>query len=114
MNRTTISAILLGIVLLLGASIYFSDTAMPFDRSNAGMEVMREHMDGDEHAEDEHAVPEHSDALKSYEISPSEVVNKVRSNEDIVLLDVRTIEEYEEIHLENAVLLPVQELSQEV
>jgi rhodanese-related sulfurtransferase len=36
----------------------------------------------------------------------------VLDEDDVVLLDVRTKEEYEEVHLENAVLLPVQELSQ--
>ena len=58
-------------------------------------------------------VAEHADDLESFEISPGEVVKKVRSGADVILLDVRTKEEYEEIHLENAVLLPVQELSQD-
>lgn len=48
-----------------------------------------------------------------YEIYPGDVVKKIQNNEPIVLLDVRTPEEYEEIHLKNAILLPVQELSQE-
>lgn len=56
---------------------------------------------------------EHNDNLAPHEISPSDVVKKVQSNEDFVLLDVRTFEEYEEIHLKDALLLPVQELSQE-
>jgi rhodanese-related sulfurtransferase len=56
---------------------------------------------------------EHNDDLAPHEISPSDVVKKVRSKEDVVLLDVRTLEEYEEVHLEDALLLPVQELSQE-
>lgn len=56
---------------------------------------------------------DHQDTLASYEISPGDVVKKIKDNEDIILLDVRTPEEYEEIHLENAVLLPVQELSQQ-
>ena len=56
---------------------------------------------------------EHDDPVASYEIYPSDVVKKIQNNEPIVLLDVRTPEEYEEIHLKNALLLPVQELSQE-
>jgi len=54
---------------------------------------------------------EHADELAGYEIAPAEVVAKVEKNEDIVLLDVRTPEEYAEIHLEGAELLPVQQLS---
>lgn len=58
-------------------------------------------------------VLDHQDeAVESFEIYPGEVVKKIMENEDIVLLDVRTIEEYGEVHLENALLLPVQELSQ--
>ncbi len=56
---------------------------------------------------------EHTDSLKSFEISPSEVVRKKQAGSDAILLDVRTLEEYEEIHLEDAVLLPVQEMTQE-
>ena len=58
----------------------------------------------DEHHEDE--------MVEHYEIYPGSVVEKIEGNEDVVLLDVRTPEEYEEIHLENALLLPVEELSQ--
>jgi rhodanese-related sulfurtransferase len=47
-----------------------------------------------------------------HEIYPGDLVEKIEGKEDIVLLDVRTLEEYEELHLENALLLPVQELSQ--
>jgi len=113
MNQKTISVLVIGVALLIGASVYFSDMTMPFGRGDVGMEEMREHVDGDEHAEDEHAVPEHNDDLAPHEISPGDVVKKVQSNEDIILLDVRTLEEYEEVHLEDALLLPVQELSQE-
>jgi rhodanese-related sulfurtransferase len=58
-------------------------------------------------------VVEHTDSLKSFEISPSEVVRKKQSGSEAVLLDVRTLEEYEEIHLKDAILLPVQEMTQE-
>lgn len=56
---------------------------------------------------------EHGDKLESYEIAPATAVSRVQSDADVVLLDVRTLEEYEEIHLANALLLPVQELSAE-
>lgn len=52
-------------------------------------------------------------AVAAYEISPSDVVKKIQNNENIILLDVRTPEEYKQVHLENALLLPVQELSQQ-
>lgn len=54
----------------------------------------------------------HNDSLQPYEISPGEVVNKIKEGNDVILLDVRTAKEYQEIHLENALLLPVQDLSQ--
>lgn len=113
MNQKTINVLVIGTVLLIGVSIYSFDITIPFDRGDVRVEEMREHMQGDEHPEDEHTVPEHNDALRSYEISPGDVVKKVQSNEDIILLDVRTLEEYEEVHLEDALLLPVQNLSQE-
>ena len=85
---------------------------MPFGMEGMDDE-MAEHIAGDEHAEEEHSAPEHSDSLRDFEISPAEVVRKVQGGEDVILLDVRTPEEYEEVHLENALLLPVQNLSQE-
>ena len=62
----------------------------------------------------ENVSEEHADGtVAPYEIYPTDVVKKIENGEPIVLLDVRTPEEYEEIHLKNALLLPVQELSQE-
>jgi len=59
-------------------------------------------------------VDDHSDSgAKEHEIYPGDVVKKIQNGEDIILLDVRTPEEYAEVHLENALLLPVQELSEE-
>lgn len=93
MNQTIIIVLAIGILALVGVGFYFSNSTMMSD----GMDEMREH----------------NDNLAPHEISPSDVVKKVQSNEDFVLLDVRTFEEYEEIHLKDALLLPVQELSQE-
>ena len=69
----------------------------------------------DELAEATHVETEHhdDDSVASHEIYPGDLVTKIKNNEDVILLDVRTLEEYEEIHLENALLLPVQELSQQ-
>ena len=60
---------------------------------------------------DDNSYDGHSDTIKDFEIAPAEVVKKIKSDEDIILLDVRTPEEYAEIHLENALLLTVGELS---
>jgi len=60
---------------------------------------------GGEHHED--------DRVKSHEIYPGDVAEKIKNNENIILLDVRTPEEYEEIHIKGALLLPVQEMSQQ-
>lgn len=113
MNITTFGAILVGVTLLILGSFYFMPITVPFGMWGMSDE-MAEHMDGDEHDEYEHGnVREHNDNIATHEISPSDVVKKVRADEDVILLDVRTLEEYEEVHLENALLLPVQELSQE-
>jgi len=55
---------------------------------------------------------EHMDNLETYEISPSNIANKIKNKENIILLDVRTSAEYEESHLQNAILLPVQNLNE--
>lgn len=49
--------------------------------------------------------------VNEYEICPEHAINKIKNNEDIILLDVRTPEEYEEKHLKDALLLPIKELS---
>lgn len=103
MNKLTIVAFAIGILALVVAGLYFGSSAM---MSGGGMEEAREHTDEEE-------IREHNDDLSSYEISPGDVVKKIRSNDNVILLDVRTLEEYAEVHLENALLLPVQELSQE-
>jgi len=93
MNQKTISILVAGAVLLVGGLVFFSsNTSEPSEAS---------------------AAREHTDDLAPHEISPGEVVKKVQGGEDVILLDVRTPEEYEEIHLEGALLLPVQELSEE-
>lgn len=80
------------LVVIIGIGYFFA--------MNAGNKNMM--MDEESH-EDE--------IVESYEIYPGDVVEKIKGGEDIILLDVRTLEEYKEIHLENALLLPVQELS---
>lgn len=55
---------------------------------------------------------EEKDSVASYEIYPGKVSDKIENGEDIILLDVRTPEEHEEIHLENSLLLPVGQMSQ--
>ena len=44
------------------------------------------------------------------EISPEEAKKRLDSDEDIILLDVRTQEEYEEKHIPGSILIPVDEL----
>lgn len=92
--NTKIIAGILGLGLVFGLTWYVMN----------GEEVT-EHATAEEHHED--------DAVKGYEIYPGDVAEKIAMNEDVILLDVRTSEEYEEIHLENALLLPVQVLSQQ-
>ncbi|MBU4536765.1 rhodanese-like domain-containing protein [Patescibacteria group bacterium] len=46
-------------------------------------------------------------------ITSQQLKEKMKSKEDFILLDVRTPEEFELGHLRDAVLLPLQEISQE-
>ena len=66
-----------------------------------------------ESSHEEEAEHHDDDRVEPYEIYPGDVAEKIKNNEDIILLDVRTPEEYETVHLENALLLPVQELLQQ-
>lgn len=91
MNTNTIVLILIGILAIIGVGYFFT------------IDTNRTAMMDQEHHEDE--------MVESYEIYPGDVADKIKNKEDIILLDVRTPEEYEEVHLENALLLPVQELS---
>lgn len=63
---------------------------------------------------DDNMTRHHDDnPVEPYEIYPGDVAEMMTSNKDITLLDVRTQEEYEERHLRGAILLPIQQLSQQ-
>ncbi|MCK5567180.1 MAG: rhodanese-like domain-containing protein [Actinomycetia bacterium] len=47
-------------------------------------------------------------------ISPAEVYEIITNNEDYIILDVRTQEEYSEGHLDKALLIPVDELEERI
>ena len=47
-------------------------------------------------------------------ISSEELLEKLKSKQKPFLLDVRTHEEYEKAHLENAKLIPIQEFTERV
>ena len=93
MNTKIITGIL-GLGLVLGLTWYVMNE-----------EEVTEHATAEEHHDD--------DIVKDYEIYPGDVAEKITAKEDVILLDVRTLEEYQEIHLENSLLLPVQVLSQQ-
>lgn len=90
MNAKTITIIIAAVAILGISYLFNTNTNNPDVASN-------------EHHEDE--------MIENYEIYPGDVAKKIKKGEDIVLLDVRTPKEYEEVHLKNALLLPVQELS---
>lgn len=51
-------------------------------------------------------------AITTYKkISAEDAKKIIDSEEDVIILDVRTLEEYNEGHIENALLLPVNEIS---
>ena len=47
-------------------------------------------------------------------MSPEEAKSKLRENNDIILLDIRTKEEYDEKHIPNCILIPLDNLNNEV
>lgn len=96
MNTKLIFGALLIVVIAFG--IWFTSN------QNQSSEIQQLTTISEGHHEDEET--------KDYEIYPGDVADKIADGEDIILLDVRTLEEYEAVHLENALLLPVQELSQ--
>lgn len=113
MNETNPLTIILIAILILILGFFFMNNVMHAgihwghnhddDHNEGGMMGMMDDHDN----EDGH----HDGEVKDFEIYPSDVSEKIENKEDIVLLDVRTPEEYAEIHLENALLLPVGELS---
>ncbi len=53
-------------------------------------------------------------ASKATVISPQEAKRRLSSGDTVVLLDVRTPQEYEQIHIPNSISLPLDCLKQEV
>lgn len=99
-NQNTVLIVLT--VLILGAIVFYATTDrwhMSWDEADEMHDEMMGHHDDDE--------------VEPYEIYPGDVAEMMENGKDIVLLDVRTPEEYEEIHLKGATLLPVQQLSQQ-
>ncbi|HOJ76672.1 MAG TPA: rhodanese-like domain-containing protein [Bacillota bacterium] len=52
--------------------------------------------------------------VKSYRISPAEAKVRMSNEPDIILLDVRTIEEHQAKHIPRSMLIPVDVLEKEV
>ena len=49
-----------------------------------------------------------------HEISPQELENKLNQNQPLVLIDVREPSEYELVHIEDAILIPLNDLPQKI
>lgn len=98
MNNSKLLTTLLIISLVIILGFFFLNNVI-----HAGFHIGHNH--------DVHTDGDHADNTKVHEVSPGVVVEKIKENKDIILLDVRTPEEYTEIHLENSLLLPVGELS---
>jgi len=52
--------------------------------------------------------------VREVNVNVSEARQMIESNPNLVILDVRTLEEYESGHIENAVLIPVSELEERI
>lgn len=94
MNKKSIITAFAIVIIIIGIGYLFNRTT---DNNYAIL--------GEDHRNDER--------VESYEIYPGDVAEKIKNNEDFVLLDVRTPEEYKKNHLKNSILLPIQELSQD-
>ena len=92
MNKNSILSIVFVIFLGLGAYFVFQSKEV----CEAG---------GNDKCEDEQ--------VAFYEIHPGDLVEKLQNGEEVVLLDVRTEEEYAENRLAGAILVPLQKLSVE-
>lgn len=96
MNKTISALLFVAVLLLVGGGVYYMY-----------MNVLQP---VSEHEEEE--VSTHADNLNANEISPSQTVQRMQSADPVILLDVRTKEEYETLHLQDALLLPVSDISQ--
>ncbi len=93
MNKIISSTLFAGVLLLAGGDFYYLQTQKPLPDSVT-------------------EVPEHADALAVNELSPAQVIQRIQSGDPVVLLDVRTAEAYEVLHLQGALLLPISDISQ--
>ena len=93
MNKVNIATLVIGLTLLV--FLYYA--------------VNNRDTTGDTVAE----TNQKTEVVNEAEIQPSEVAIKINNNEDIVLLDVRTPAEFEQIHIKDSLLLPLQVLSPE-
>lgn len=102
MNNSNSFTMLLIVVLVIILGFFLFNNAM-----HIGFHVGHDHNE----QEEGHMMDNHFDDVSAHEISPGVVVEKIQNKEDFLILDVRTPEEYAEIHIENSLLLPVGELS---
>jgi rhodanese-related sulfurtransferase len=72
--------------------------------------ALEEEQDEPEDSVDTTQDEEVSQSAQIMDISPAEVFQIIKNDEDYLIVDVRTKEEYDSGHLEGALLLPVQEL----
>lgn len=90
--------VILLLAVLLGAAVFSACSTKPQqDISQSPAEIVQ---------------PEQSPAevVQPESISPEEAYKRLESEEDIILLDVRTQGEYEEQHIPGSILIPVNDL----
>ncbi len=112
--NTTKAVIGLVVVAIIVAALFLllKNNDTPNTQATGTENVSRHIADKPENQATEIATSGHHDGNNpGFEIYPGDVVNKIKNNEDIILLDVRRPDEYETVHLEDARLLPVEELS---
>jgi len=92
---------IIGVLIFVGVGFWFYTNAT----ACIGCDDIGNDLETTEHYDED-------DQVEEYEIYPGDVADKIENGEDVILLDVRTLEEHVELHLKNSYLLPVEELSQ--
>ena len=102
---TTVLFLLISLIILPLSSGCKSNTLTSEKASSVAEEVFTV-----EETTEEAQVEENIAIAEIKPISPEEVYEIIKNDEDYLIVDVRTKEEYDSGHIEGALLLPVQEL----
>ena len=117
MKRNKLSIIFSLMILIIFLSVFSVAGCKVAEEINKEEISQSEGVDQDQELEGRDDVPdiaEEEEISEIISISPSEVYEIIKNDEDYIILDVRTQDEYNEGHLEKALLIPVDDLEKVV